>query len=130
MIFVPGAAPGDRVRVRVVEQHGNYARAALVHRCAARHRRTASRRARGSATCGGCPWQHVAYATQLAAKEQNVRESLAAHRRRHAGALAADHRRARRMGLPPSHPAAHRAPAARSAIAGRARTSWSRSSTA
>ncbi len=75
MIFVPGAAPGDRVRVRVVEQHGNWARAVMLHRCAP-----------GPAfreppcpwvgACGGCPWQHVDYATQLAAKERNVRESL------------------------------------------------------
>jgi 23S rRNA (uracil1939-C5)-methyltransferase len=75
VIFVPGAAPGDRVRVRVVEQHGNYARAEMLHRCAA-----------GPAyreppcpwvgACGGCPWQHVEYATQLAAKERNVLESL------------------------------------------------------
>lgn len=75
MIFVPGAAPGDRVRVRVVEQHGNYARAVIVHRCAAgpAHREPPCP---WVGTCGGCPWQHVDYATQLAAKEQNVRESL------------------------------------------------------
>jgi 23S rRNA (uracil1939-C5)-methyltransferase len=75
VIFVPGAAPGDRVRVRIVEQHGSYARATMLHRCAA-----------GSsyreppcpwiAACGGCPWQHVDYATQLAAKDRNVLESL------------------------------------------------------
>lgn len=75
VVFVPGAAPGDRVRVRVVEQHGNYARAAMLHRCAA-----------GPAyreppcpwvgACGGCPWQHVDYTTQVAAKERNVLESL------------------------------------------------------
>ena len=75
VVFVPGAAPGDRVRVRIVEQHGNYARATMLHRCAA-----------GPAyreppcpwvgACGGCPWQHVDYATQLASKERNVLESL------------------------------------------------------
>ncbi len=76
MTFVPGAAPGDRVRARIVEQHGNYARAVLLHRCAP-----------GPAfrappcpwidACGGCPWQHVDYATQLASKQSNVREALA-----------------------------------------------------
>jgi 23S rRNA (uracil1939-C5)-methyltransferase len=76
VIFVPGAAPGDRVRVRVVEQHGNYARAVMVHRCVAGPTwREPPCPWIGS--CGGCPWQHVDYATQLAAKESNVRESLA-----------------------------------------------------
>jgi 23S rRNA (uracil1939-C5)-methyltransferase len=75
VIFVPGAAPGDRVRVRIAEEHGNYARAVLLHRCAP-----------GLAyreppcpwidACGGCPWQQVGYDAQLAAKEANVREAL------------------------------------------------------
>ncbi len=84
VFFVPGAAPGDRVRVRIVEQHGNYARAALVHRCRAG---TAYREppCPWVAECGGCPWQHVDYASQVAAKEQNVRETL----RRIAGTTAA-----------------------------------------
>jgi 23S rRNA (uracil1939-C5)-methyltransferase len=75
VIFVPGTAPGDRVRVRIVEQHGNYARATVVHRCAAgpTYREPPCP---WVAACGGCPWQHVDYATQLAAKEQNLRESL------------------------------------------------------
>lgn len=75
VIFVPGAAPGDRVRVRVVEQHGNYARAVMLHRCAPG---PAYREAPCPwvGACGGCPWQHVDYATQLAAKDRNVLESL------------------------------------------------------
>ena len=84
VIFVPGTAPGDRVRVRVVERHGNYARAELVHRC----RAGAVHRAPPcpwTAECGGCPWQHIAYDAQVAAKEQNVREAL----RRIAGVAAA-----------------------------------------
>ena len=76
MIFVPGAAPGDRVRVRVREEHGNWARADLVHVCVpGAARRTAP--CPWVARCGGCPWQHVDYAAQLAAKETNVREALA-----------------------------------------------------
>ncbi len=73
---MPGAAPGDRVRVRIVEQHGNYARASLVHRCVAgpTYREPPCPWIH---ECGGCPWQHVDYATQLAAKETNVREALA-----------------------------------------------------
>jgi len=75
VIFVPGAAPGDRVRVRVAEQHGNYARAVLVHRCEAgpSYREPPCP---WIGECGGCPWQHVDYPTQLAAKAANVRETL------------------------------------------------------
>ena len=85
VFFVPGAAPGDRVRVRIVEQHGNYARAALVHRCqvGAAYREPPCP---WVGECGGCPWQHVDYASQIAAKEQNVRETL----RRNAGATIGD----------------------------------------
>ena len=84
VLFVPGAAPGDRVRVRVTEEHGQWARAVIVHHCTA----GATRRAPPCpwvGACGGCPWQHVDYAAQLAAKATNVRESL----RRIAGVTAA-----------------------------------------
>lgn len=76
VVFVPGAAPGDRTRVRVREEHGNWARAELVHVCVP----GAARRTPPCpwvARCGGCPWQHVEYPVQLAAKETNVRETLA-----------------------------------------------------
>lgn len=76
VVFVPGVAPGDRVRVRLVVRRSSYARADLVHRCAS-----------GPAyreppcpwvtACGGCPWQQVVYAKQLEAKARNVREILA-----------------------------------------------------
>ena len=75
VIFVRGAAPGDRVRVRLLEDHRSYARAAIVHRCAS----GAARREPPCpwvGTCGGCPWQHVEYGAQLAAKAANVRETL------------------------------------------------------
>ncbi len=75
-IFVAGAAPGDRVRARIVEDRGAFARAEVVERIAS-----------GAAyrvppcpwvgACGGCPWQHVAYDAQLEAKASNVRETLA-----------------------------------------------------
>ncbi len=75
VIFVPGAAPGDRVRIRVVEEHDNWARAELVHVCTPgpTHREPPCP---WIASCGGCPWQHVDYATQLAAKQRNVEETL------------------------------------------------------
>lgn len=75
-MFVPGAAPGDRVRVRIREEHGQWARGELLHVCVA----GAARRTPPCpwvARCGGCPWQHVDYPAQIAAKETNVREALA-----------------------------------------------------
>lgn len=76
VVFVPGAAPGDRVRVRIVEHHHSYLRAELVHRCSPgpAYREPPCPWA---AECGGCPWQHVAYPAQLAAKARTVREALA-----------------------------------------------------
>ncbi len=76
VVFVPGVAPGDRVRARLVEQRRAFARAQVVHRCAP----GAARRAPPCPwveACGGCPWQQVAYPAQLAAKAANVRETLA-----------------------------------------------------
>jgi len=76
VVFVPRAAPGDRIRARLFALHGSYARAEIAHRCRP-----------GPAyreppcpwfgECGGCPWQQVAYPAQLEAKARNVRETLA-----------------------------------------------------
>ena len=75
VVFVPGVAPGDRVRARLVEERTTFARAEVLHRCAdgAAHRPAPCPWVE---TCGGCPWQQVAYAAQLAAKAANVREAL------------------------------------------------------
>jgi 23S rRNA (uracil1939-C5)-methyltransferase len=76
VVFVPHAAPGDRVRARVVTAHASYARAEIAHRC----RPGASYREPPCpwvAECGGCPWQQVTYPAQLEAKARNVREALA-----------------------------------------------------
>ena len=72
---MPGVAPGDRVRVRLVEERGSYARAEVVHRCAPgpAYREPPCP---WVAACGGCPWQQVAYPTQLDAKARNVRDAL------------------------------------------------------
>ncbi len=76
VIFVPGVAPGDRVRSRITESHGSYARATMVEllEAGAAHRTPPCP---WVAACGGCAWQQVAYAAQLEAKTQNVRDALA-----------------------------------------------------
>jgi 23S rRNA (uracil1939-C5)-methyltransferase len=74
--FVRQAAPGDEVEIVVEEEHRAfaYARVARVVVPGAA-RRTAP--CVYLPRCGGCPWQHVAYAAQASAKESTVRELLA-----------------------------------------------------
>ena len=75
VLFVRGAVPGDRVRVRVVEPHKRFARAEIAELVQASAQRTQPRCAVHGA-CGGCGWQHIAYATQLAAKREILRDAL------------------------------------------------------
>jgi 23S rRNA (uracil1939-C5)-methyltransferase len=73
--FVPDAAPGDLVEVRLVEEHKGWARAAL-------ERVLEPGEARVDApcpiydACGGCQWQHVSIAAQRAAKQDIVKRAL------------------------------------------------------
>lgn len=74
--FVPRAAPGDRVRARVVRATSSWAQAELVEVEApgpARVEPVCPHFARG---CGGCAWQHVARPAQLAAKQAIVEGAL------------------------------------------------------
>jgi 23S rRNA (uracil1939-C5)-methyltransferase len=74
-VFVPFAATGDRLRVRIVELERNFARAVIEEvLTAAPERRTPPCPHFG--VCGGCQLQHLAYPAQLAAKAEFVRESL------------------------------------------------------
>jgi len=74
--FVPRAAPGDRLRARIVHATSSFARAELVELITpgpARAEPTCPHVLRG---CGGCQWQHVARAEQLAAKHAIVAGAL------------------------------------------------------
>ncbi|RMH23074.1 MAG: class I SAM-dependent RNA methyltransferase [Acidobacteria bacterium] len=75
-IFVPRAAPGDRLRVRVVERRPDYGRAEIVdllHPGPGRRTPPCPHFAR----CGGCDLQHLEDEHQLRLKVAAVRETLA-----------------------------------------------------
>ncbi len=75
VLFVRGAVPGERVEVSIRERRRSHA-FADVRRVA----RASPARVHPSCTiadrCGGCPWQHLDYAEQLAAKRRIVSDQL------------------------------------------------------
>ena len=75
VVFVPFAAPGDRVRVRVSADRGRYLEAELVEVLAPGPARVQAP-CPHFGVCGGCQWQHVAYAAQLEAKRTIVADAL------------------------------------------------------
>lgn len=70
-VFVAGGAPGDAMRVEVVEEKASFARARVVAVEEPSPLRAEPRCMHGDA-CGGCPWQHLSYEAQLEAKRANV----------------------------------------------------------
>ena len=74
-IFIPGAAPGDRLRVRIREDRGTWARAEIVEMIAPSPLRREPPCAFARA-CGGCQWQHVTEETQREAKRRAVQDAL------------------------------------------------------
>ena len=74
-VFVRFAAPGERLRVRVVERKKNFARAVIETII----KPSPARRAPACAhfgDCGGCQLQHLNYAAQLEAKAGFIRDAL------------------------------------------------------
>ena len=75
-LFVPLAAPGDRLRVRVVERRKRFARAEIDEILEAGPGRVIPD-CGFFGRCGGCQWQHLDYSVQVAAKKEILREALA-----------------------------------------------------
>ena len=75
VLFVPFGAPGDRLRVEVTEVDRKFARARVLEVLTPSPHRRAPR-CRHFGDCGGCHFQHVDYATQLASKQEFVRDAL------------------------------------------------------
>ncbi len=74
-VFVPFAAVGDQLRVRLTEVERNYARGVIEEILQPSPTRRTPPCARFG-VCGGCQLQHLNYAAQLEAKVTFVRESL------------------------------------------------------
>jgi 23S rRNA (uracil1939-C5)-methyltransferase len=74
-LFVPYSAPGDRAQLEITEAHKTYARAKISSLVQAGPGR-AEPPCPVFGECGGCQWQHLDYPTQLASKENFVREAL------------------------------------------------------
>ena len=74
-VFVPFAVPGERVRIEITELDKKFARARLLEVLTPSPHRRAPR-CQHFGTCGGCQFQHIDYATQVAAKSEFVRDAL------------------------------------------------------
>ncbi len=76
VVFVPRTAPGDRVRVAIGKAKASFARGEVVELVAASRSRVVPPCPHFAEGCGGCQWQHVARAAQLAAKHAIVAGAL------------------------------------------------------
>ena len=75
VVMVPFALPGERVRARIFRNHKNYSEADLVAVLNPSPQRVPPR-CPLFGRCGGCQYQHLVYAEQLAWKQRQVRELL------------------------------------------------------
>lgn len=75
VVFVPWTVPGDRVRVRIISDHGRYERGELLEVMEGSTERVLPPCPVFS-VCGGCQWQNVKYEAQLRWKGEILRETL------------------------------------------------------
>lgn len=74
-LFVELAAPGDRVRVRLLELRSRFARGRILRVLESGPDRVEPP-CPAFGECGGCSWQHVRYPAQLRAKAAILRDAL------------------------------------------------------
>jgi 23S rRNA (uracil1939-C5)-methyltransferase len=74
-IFVPLTLPGEQARIRVTQSKSGYSTAEAVEIVAASPARVQPRCPHFGA-CGGCNYQHTGYETELALKQEILRETL------------------------------------------------------
>ena len=73
--FVPLTLPGEQARVRIIEDKRSYATAEPEAILAPSPDRIQPR-CPHFGSCGGCSYQHTTYETQLALKQEILRETL------------------------------------------------------
>jgi 23S rRNA (uracil1939-C5)-methyltransferase len=74
-VFVPFAAPGDRLRVRITERKKNFARG-TIDRILEPSPSRREPRCQYFGDCGGCQLQHINYEAQLESKIGFIRDAL------------------------------------------------------
>ena len=74
-IAVPGTIPGERVEARLVRARDGFAAAEVVRIVVPSPHRVAPG-CRHFGPCGGCAWQHIAYAEQLRLKQRMLQDLL------------------------------------------------------
>jgi len=74
-VFVPFGMPGERVRIRLVEEKRNFGRGEIVELLEASLTRIAPR-CKHFGVCGGCHYQHLPYEVQWIAKTEILRDQL------------------------------------------------------
>ena len=84
-VFIPGAAPGDEARVRIVKDCKRYAFGILDEVLTPSPDRIPVDCA-VAGPCGGCSLRHLDYAAELRAKQENVADAFA-----RIGCACADH---------------------------------------
>jgi 23S rRNA (uracil1939-C5)-methyltransferase len=74
-VFVPGTAPGDKVRAVITRRKKNYREARLLEILEPSADRITPH-CNHASVCGGCTWQHLPYPVQLKIKEEQVRDHV------------------------------------------------------
>jgi 23S rRNA (uracil1939-C5)-methyltransferase len=75
VVFIPGALPGDEVRVRILRVKKRFARGEMLQIIKASSDRIPPFCSQAG-ICGGCTWQQLAYSAQLKAKQSLVENVL------------------------------------------------------
>ena len=74
-VFVPGVLPGERARVRLVENKPRFARGELLEILQTSPDRIALE-GEAAASCGGCHYQHIRYEAQLRIKTNILKDQF------------------------------------------------------